>query len=334
MKSPLRALAFAVFATAVVGGSLLVGPGGSVNSAEAARWVAGLLTGGHGTEPDSLLGTVLLGIRLPRILLTFLVGAALAASGAGLQAIFRNPLVDPYIMGISSGAAFGAALAIASGVLPVQPLAFLGGGIAVAASYLLASHRRNSSTVAMILAGVVVSGVFTAGLTVVQFVSDPFKLQSIVHWTMGSLHTADWGSLRAVAPPAMAGTVLLLLWSWRLNLLAIGEDEAMSAGVHPGRERLLVLLAATVATSSCVAVAGVIAFYGLFVPHGVRWIAGADNRRVVPLSAIAGGTLLVLLDDLARSLTSYELPIGVFTMLLGAPFFIVLMRRARIGWGE
>lgn len=334
MKPPLRAALVAGLAIVVLGGSLLVGPAGGLTAAQAARWLAGLLTGGHGPDPDSMAGTVLLGIRLPRILLTFLVGAALATSGAGLQAIFRNPLVDPYIMGISSGAAFGAALAISSGFLPVQLAAFLCGGIAVGGSYLLASHRRTPSTVAMVLAGVVVSGVFTAGLTVVQFMSDPFKLQTIVHWTMGSLHLADWGRLQAIAAPACAGTLLLLLWSWRLNLLAIGDDEALSAGVHPGRERLLVLLAATVATSSCVAVAGVIAFYGLFVPHAVRWVAGADNRRVVPLSAIAGGLFLVLLDDLARSLTSYELPIGIFTMFLGAPFFIVLMRRAHIGWGE
>ena len=312
--------------------SILIGPAENISVASILLWCRSSLVGMAPADP--LVSTILFDVRLPRILLTFLVGSALAVSGNALQAVFRNPLIDPYILGISSGAACGAAFALATGYLPVQLSAFLFAAVAVAMSFSFARIHKTISTVAMILAGVVVSGVFTALLTVIQFLSDPFRLQTIVHWMMGNLHTASWSKLESCVIPILAGMVIIVLWRWRLNVLALGDEEAIASGVRPERERALVVMAATVATAAAVAVAGIIGFYGLFIPHIVRMIAGADNRRTVPLNIAIGGSFLVLIDDISRSATSFEIPIGVFTLLLGAPLFVFLMKKSRIGWQE
>jgi iron complex transport system permease protein len=275
---------------------------------------------------------ILFDIRAPRIILVFLVGGVLSSSGGAMQAIFRNPLVDPFILGLSSGAAFGAALSVSFHVLPILPSAFLFGMIAGAVSYFVAMQNGQVSTVSLILSGVVVNGIFTALLTVVQFISDPFKLQSIVQWTMGSFHTASWEKIELSFLPMMLGIVVLFLYRWKLNVLALGDDEAKSSGLHPLREKLIVMLVVSVACSAAVASAGIIGFYGLIVPHVVRMIVGADNRKVIPLCITLGGSFLVLIDDLSRSLMAFELPIGIFTMIIGAPIFLLLMKRNHIGW--
>ena len=231
--------------------------------------------------PNSeLIRSVIFDVRLPRILLTFLVGGALSVSGCGLQAVFRNPLTDPYILGLSSGAAFGAAIALAFTFIPVQVSAFLFGAIAVAMSYFMARKNKSVSIVSLVLAGIIVSGIFTALLTIVQFLNDPFKLQTIVHWTMGNLHNANWTKLKSAVIPIILGISVLLLFRWRINVIAMGDDEAQSAGINPDREKIIILIAATLASSSAVAVAGIIGLYGLIVPHMVRMMAGPDNRRV------------------------------------------------------
>ena len=281
-----------------------------------------------------LIRSVIFDVRLPRILLTFLVGGALSVSGCGLQAVFRNPLTDPYILGLSSGAAFGAAIALAFTFIPVQVSAFIFGAIAVAMSYFMARKNKSVSIVSLILAGIIVSGIFTALLTIVQFLNDPFKLQTIVHWTMGNLHNANWTKLKSAAIPIILGISVLLLFRWRINVIAMGDDEAQSAGLNPDREKIIILIAATLASSSAVAVAGIIGLYGLIVPHMVRMMAGPDNRRSMPLNLLFGGMFLLIIDDFSRTVSSFEIPIGVFTILLGAPFFIYLMKKTNLAWSS
>ncbi len=285
-------------------------------------------------ESTKLVQSVILDVRLPRILLTFLVGGSLAISGCSIQAIFRNPLTDSYILGLSSGAAFGAALALACAFLPVQLSAFIFGLIAVGLSYFMARKNKNVSIVSLILSGIIVTGIFTALLTMVQFFSDPFKLQSIVHWTMGNLHNANWENLRSSIIPIAVGIAVLFIYRWRLNVLALGDEEAQTAGINPDKDKLIILVAATLASSAAVAVAGIIGLYGLIVPHMVRMMIGPDNRQSIPLNFLFGGMFLLIIDDFSRALTGVEIPIGVFTILLGAPFFIYLMKKTNIGWNS
>lgn len=283
-------------------------------------------------QDNQIIQSILFDVRLPRIILAFLVGGALSVSGSGLQAIFRNPLVSPYILGLSSGAAFGAALALAYAFIPVQLSAFLFGLLAVGLSYIAARKHKSVSIVSLILSGVIVSGIFTALLTIIQFISDPFKLQSIVHWTMGNLHNTGWQSLSSSYIPILSGVFVLFLMRWRLNVLALGDEEAKTSGIHPEREKMIVLLAATLASSAAVSVAGIIGLYGLIVPHIIRMMVGPDNKQTIPLNFLFGGSFLLIIDDFSRTIASFEIPIGVITMLIGAPLFLYLIKKTNIGW--
>lgn len=316
--------------------SLLVGPAGSITCSEASDWLAQSLFSAPPVSDDasSMVREVLLNVRLPRICLAFLTGGALTASGAALQAMVRNPLVSPDILGLSSGAAFGAALALTVSFLPLQPTAFVFGLLAASLSYLLALNRRCLSIVSLILAGIIVGGMFTALLTIVQISTDPFKLQTIVHWTMGNLHNAGWQKVRSAAPPIAAGVLALFLMRWRMNVLALGDEETRAVGLNPEREKLFILLPATLVASASVAVAGIIGMVGLVVPHMVRMLVGPDNTRTLPVSFAFGGAFLVLVDDLSRAVTTFEVPTGIFTTLLGGPFFIWLLKRAGARFGE
>lgn len=314
--------------------SLLIGPSSMAAPGDVLTWLLARLglAPAFAPEREAIMASVLLDVRLPRVLLSMLVGASLTGSGVALQAVFRNPLVCPYVLGLASGAAFGAALALATGWLPPQVAAFAGGLAAVALAYLLARGRREVSTVSLILSGVIVGGFFTALLTIVQFLSDPFKLQTIVHWTMGNLHAASWSRVRSAALPAAVGLGALFALRFRMNVLALGDEEARAVGLSPERERLLILIPATLAASAAVAVSGVIGLVGLAVPHMARMIVGPENRRLLPAAVALGAAFLLVVDDAARSLFSFELPIGIFTTLLGAPVFVWLIWRARVGW--
>jgi iron complex transport system permease protein len=316
--------------------SLLIGPSGSISAGDAAGWAKRLvLTPGSGARAsDSLVEAVVLNVRLPRILLAFLVGAALTASGSSLQALVRNPLVSPDILGLSTGAAFGAALALTTSWLPLQASAFFFGLMAAVLSYFMAIDRRGLSVVSLVLAGVIVSGIFAALLAIVQISHDPFKLQTIVHWTMGNLHNATWSKVRSAWIPIVAGSTALLLMRWRMNVLALGDEETRAVGLNPEREKIFVLIPAALVASAAVAVAGVVGMVGLAVPHMIRMMVGPDNRRILPVSLAFGGTFLVLVDDLARAVSTYEIPIGIFTTLIGGPFFIYLLKRAGAGYAE
>lgn len=316
--------------------SLLIGPTQTLNAWDYLRWGVQAVFGTpyFDAEQFRLMKNILVNVRLPRILLTFMVGAALATAGNGLQALFRNPLVDSYVLGISSGAAFGAALALSLGWLSPNLSAFIFGVCAVALTYLFAhqKHESQTSLVMVILSGMIVSGLFLAGLTVIQYLSDPFKLQAIVQWTMGNLHQASWQKVQYAVLPICIGLAGLFAMRWRLNLMALGAEEAQAVGVNPRWEQLLLIALVTVCTSTSVAAAGIISLYGLFMPHIVRMLVGPDHRYSIPANMVLGGSFLLMIDNFSRVLLTFEIPIGIFTMLLGAPFFLLLMKTQRTHW--
>jgi iron complex transport system permease protein len=285
---------------------------------------------------------VLWSIRLPRIVLAALVGAALALAGAVLQGVFRNPLADPSLVGVSSGAALGAVGAIVIGFtlfglasLPVA--AFVGGIIAMFAVYGFARQEGRTEVVTLILAGIAINAIAGALTGVFVFLANDTQLRTIVFWTLGSLGGATWRSVWAVAPFIGLGILLLPRWGRQLNLLVLGEREARHLGVDTERLRFVMVALAALITGASVAVAGIIGFVGLVVPHIIRLIAGPDHRRLLPASILAGATLLLLADLAARTLVlPRELPLGVVTALAGGPFFLWLLHRTRKehgGWG-
>jgi len=281
--------------------------------------------------------TIVFDVRLPRIVLAILGGIALAISGASLQTIFRNPLVDSYILGINAGAGFGAALAIA--ILPhtvsIQLCAFIFALLAFFMTYSIAKTRSGTPIVSLILAGIIVTSLFSAGLSLIKFFTDPQRLAGVVNWLMGSLAITGWGFI-SIAPPILVGFIIMYLMSWRLNVLSMGDEEARSLGVNVERTRFIVLLMATLMVSSFTSVAGVIGWIGLMVPHMARMLMKTpDNGVVIPVSACIGSTLLLLADDIARSITTYELPVGILTTIGGAPFFLYLLKRRGVRtWRE
>lgn len=280
----------------------------------------------------SVYDTIIFNIRLPRILLAMMVGMALSVSGAAFQGIFRNPLVSPFILGVSSGAAFGAALSL--GVfpeIPVQVGAFVFSLVAVGLAYSMSRIKGKTPVVSLVLSGVIVSAIFGSLLAIIQFAVDEKSLQSIVYWNMGSLSTACWSKFEHSFPMVAVGCLLILMLRWKLNVLALGEEEARSVGMNSELYKSIFIIASTLAASAAVAVAGIIGLVGLIVPHMVRMIFGPDHRTLIPLSMTFGAAFLVLVDDFARAALGFEVPVGVITTLLGAPFFVYLLRATRGG---
>ncbi len=276
---------------------------------------------------------IVFAIRLPRLLLGLAVGAALSVSGASLQAVFKNPLVNEYILGISSGAAFGASLSIVvlGQAFPPQIGAF-GFGLAAVGLVLLVSRGPRFSPVSVLLTGVIISAFFSALLSFVEFFASPYSLQALFYWLMGNLGGAGWGDLVFPLAVMAAGTTLLLLMSWRLNVLSLSDEDGRALGLNVKRDQRTVVLTATLVTAAAVSVAGIIGWLGLIIPHLVRMIVGVDNRRVLPLSAVLGASLLLLADDAARSLAAFEIPVGIFTSLIGLPLFILLLTKSSKIW--
>lgn len=318
----------------VLFGSLFVGPSDTVSPSQVGIWLLSFLgfASENSNHDNELIRLIIEDIRGPRILLTFLVGLSLSVSGTALQSVFRNPLVSSHILGLQSGAAFGAALALTTAWLPVQFAAFICGLAAVFLSYFLARKGGKVSSVTLILSGIVVTGIFTALLTIVQIITDPFKLQTIVHWTMGNLHTASWKKLESGWWLMTAGSGGLLFYRWRMNVLALGDDETRAVGLNPEREKIFLLLFSALAASAAVSVAGMVGMVGLVIPHMVRMLIGSDNTMTIPVCCTFGGAFLVTVDNISRSAAAFEIPIGIFTTLVGGPYFIFLLKRARIGW--
>jgi len=279
---------------------------------------------------------VVLAIRLPRAATAMLVGAALATSGATLQGLFRNPLVSPGILGVSAGAGLGASLAIllvGYRAWVIQLSAFAFGMGAVLLAMLIGGSSRTRSMLMMVLAGVIVGALAEACISFVKFVADPEDtLPAIVHWLMGSLAGVTRVSLLRVVVPIVSGTALLIAMRWRINLLSLGDSEARSLGVSVGPSRWLAIGAATITTGAAVSVAGVVGWVGLVIPHIARMLVGADHRRLIPFSAVLGAVYLALIDNVARTVTTGEIPLGILNALVGAPFFALLLRRTGGRW--
>lgn len=278
--------------------------------------------------------TVVLQIRLPRILLALLIGAGLSIAGASFQGMFGNPLVSPDILGVSAGAGFGASLGIllmghgfASQVLA------LGCGLAAIVFTFIISGKKDSPVFMLVLAGVVTSALFQALISLIKFVADPEeKLPAITYWLMGSLGTATYKDLYVGGPIILVGILILYSLRWRINLLTLPEDEAKSLGIPVTRLKWTVILGATLITASSVAIAGIIGWVGLIIPHVARMLVGNNNQLVLPVSLSIGGAYLLLIDNLARSVTATEIPLSILTAIIGAPFFAILLRKTGGGW--
>ena len=276
------------------------------------------------------MAIAVLNVRLPRILLACLVGCGLSAAGTGYQTVFQNPMAAPDILGASSGACFGAALAILTGqgAVMITVFAFLTSLLSVALVYLVGNHTRGNRVVNLLLAGIMVGSLFSACTSYIKLVADPTnQLPQITYWLMGSLSGTRMGKVRFAAVCMAVGLVPLLLLRWRMNLLTLSPDEARAMGVHTDRLRLAVILSSTVLTAAAVSVSGMIGWVGLVIPHLSRRIVGSDCRRLMPMACLFGAAFLLLVDNMARCLTATEIPIGILTAFVGAPFFIYLMVR-------
>lgn len=311
---------------AVLLGSLLVGryalsPGQLVHM----LWTR--ISGGAADWPISD-DKVVFAVRLPRVAAAALVGAALAVSGAAYQGMFRNPMVSPDILGASTGAGFGAAVAIllGAGYFGISAAAFCCGLLAVAAAWLVSRLSKADQAVALILAGMMISSLFSAGTSFVKLVADTQQqLPAITYWLMGSLSSIKDKDVVFLAIPVALGMIPLFFLRWRMNLLTVGEEEAQSMGVNTRRLRGAVIVCATLLTSASVAVSGMIGWVGLVIPHFCRMLFGYDYRRLIPAGALFGASFLLIVDDIARLVTTGELPLGILTAFVGAPLFVYLI---------
>ncbi len=285
------------------------------------------VTGGAADWPLSD-DKVVFAVRLPRVAAAALVGAALAVSGAAYQGMFRNPMVSPDILGASTGAGFGAAVAIllGAGYFGISAAAFCCGLLAVAAAWMVSRLSRTNQTVTLILAGMMISSLFSAGTSFVKLVADTQQqLPAITYWLMGSLSSIKDKDVLFLSIPVALGMVPLLVLRWRMNLLTLGEEEAQSMGVNTRRLRGAVIVCATLLTSASVAVSGMIGWVGLVIPHFCRMLFGYDYRRLIPAGALFGASFLLIVDDIARLVTTGELPLGILTAFVGAPLFLYLI---------
>lgn len=283
----------------------------------------------------NVLETIVINIRLPRILAAMLVGGSLALAGVSFQGLFRNPLVSPDILGVSAGAGFGAAVAILinSSTWGIQVSAFCFALLAVAISFAVSKMVRGNSALTLILAGMAIGSVFSALLSLVKYVADPInQLPAITFWLMGSLSAINYHDLLFAAVPMLCGIIILVLIRWRFNVLAMGEEEAQALGVDTGKLRILIVICCSLITASAVCISGVIGWVGLVIPHVGRAVVGPDHKRLVPVCVLLGAAYLLIIDDLCRTLLSIEIPIGILTAIIGAPFFIYLLNRGGKGW--
>jgi iron complex transport system permease protein len=281
------------------------------------------------------LESILFDVRVPRLIAGLLVGAGLSISGAAFQGLFRNPLVSPHILGVSSGAGFGAAVAILffGNILAVQVCSFLFGLIAVLMTYGLSRVYRTTPVLMLVLSGIIVGALFSAATSLIKYIADPVnEMPSIVFWLLGSLNNASNRDMTVVGPIIIIGITVLLLIRWRINLLAMGEEDARALGVDTGRIRATVILSATMISAAAVSIGGIIGWIGLVIPHIGRILAGPDNKVLLPVTVLVGASYLVAVDTIARTAMEMEIPIGILTALVGAPIFAYLLRKNRSGW--
>ncbi len=301
--------------------------------------VAGVRDGQAGIESAGVPGVIVWQVRLPRILLAFLVGGSLAGVGVALQALLRNPLAEPFVLGISSGAAFGATLAMLLGVgntflgVSTLPLwAFAGGLLAIMVVYRISVAYRMLSVHTLLLAGVILNALFSALIMFAISIADPTQAFKMMLWLMGTLTVPEFWTLLTLLVYLACGFLILFWLARPLNILTLGDESARSLGVEVDRIKKLVFVTSALVTGAVVSIAGLIGFVGMVVPHAVRMIVGADHRLLLPVAALAGGAFLTVADTVARTaLAPTELPVGVVTALIGGPFFIYLLVQRRAG---
>ncbi len=279
------------------------------------------------TWPDTA-EIVIFEVRFPRILASILVGASLSVSGTVYQSMFKNPLVSPDILGVSAGAAFGAALGIflSFSSIGIQLSAFIFGIIGVAFVYLISLRIKDDPLIILVITGILVGSIFTSFTSLIKYLADTEgKLPAITFWIMGSLAGINMGDLKKVIIPILLGMIPLYILRWRLNVLSLDEDEAKTLGLDTGKFRAIVIICSTLMTAASVSISGVIGWIGLVIPHLGRMLVGSDHKILLPSTILLGGSYLLLIDNIARALTTVELPLGILTSLVGAPFFIFLL---------
>lgn len=291
------------------------------------------LFGLQGTWPETI-ETVLFSVRIPRILVSIMVGGALSMAGATYQGLFKNPMVSPDILGASAGAGFGAAIAILfsfSGI-GIQMSAFAVGILAVGLSYSLSTiiGRKNNAVLILVLTGMVVQSLFSSFISITKYVADPdSKLPAITFWLMGGLNSVTWRDVIVMVVPISVATIPLFLIRYKINVLSFGEEEAQAMGIDTKKIRLIIIICSTLLTASAVAVGGMVGWVGLIIPHISRLIVGPNYKILMPASLLIGSTFMILVDDMARSLFTTEIPLGILTAIIGAPFFLYLLLKGR-----
>ncbi len=279
--------------------------------------------------------TVIFQVRLPRIIAGFLVGAGLSLAGASLQSMFKNPLVSSQILGVASGAGFGAAIAILlfESIIITQISSFVFGLAAVGLTWLLSRRKSVTPVILLVLSGVVVGSLFSSMTSMVKYLADPMnKMPAIVFWLLGSLNHVNVNELRLLGPVMIVSGGMLLLIRWRLNILTMGDESAKALGVNTEQLKVIVIICSTLLTASSVCLCGIIGWVGLVIPHIGRLIAGPDNRRLLPICVLVGGAFMIIVDTIARTATETEIPLGVLTSVIGAPIFSTLLLRKETGW--
>ena len=286
---------------------------------------------------NSQMDTVVWNIRLPRIIMSVLIGAGLSVSGVCLQAMFGNPLVSAHTLGVSYSAGFGAALGILifNNFLYIQVLATLMGFLGMFITYRMSRKNGLSSILMLVLSGVIVGAVFEALTSLIKFVADPEqKLPAITYWLMGSMAGTSWSDILKAAPFVVVSIAILWLLRWRLNVISLSEDEAISLGINIRQTRILIIITTTVIASVAVSFCGVIAFVGLAVPHLMRMLCGNDHRVLLTANFLGGGIFLLVIDTLARSATATEIPLSILTAVVGAPIFAILLHKTGGVWDD
>lgn len=292
---------------------------------------------GVNTGVPSTIETVLFNVRIPRILSALMVGSALSVAGATYQGLFKNPMVSPDILGASAGAGFGAAFGIllSFSAFGVQLSAFLFGLAAVSVTYLVSMiiGRGNNATLVLVLTGMVVAALFSSFISITKYVADPYeKLPAITFYLMGGLASVTMKDIKILLIPLIVGVIPLILLRWKLNVLSFGEEESKSLGIDTSKLRIIIILYSTLITAGAVSTGGMIGWIGLIIPHIARMVVGPNFKVLLPASLFIGSTFLLLVDDIARCVFSVEIPLGILTSLIGAPFFIYLLIKGRRGW--
>ncbi|MBP1639332.1 MAG: transport system permease protein [Bacteroidetes bacterium] len=286
-----------------------------------------------GKNTDPLLPTVLINVRLPRIIGAILVGGALSISGAAYQGLFRNPMVSPDILGVSSGAGFGASIGILMSftVLGIQAMAFIFGvgAVFLALSVSKAIGKNHDKILMLVLSGMVTAAIFNALVSLTKYIADTdSKLPDITFWLMGTLSRITVAELQIVVPVVLIGIIPILLLGWRLNVLSFGDEEAKALGVNTGRLRFIIICCASLITASVVCIVGLIGWIGLIIPHFARFLVGPNHKVLLPASFLSGSIFILWVDNVARSATTLEIPIGILISLIGAPLFLLFLRKS------